>query len=185
MWARMFCGSPVWRKTFLISTPETKPSRSESVCLNRALYLKSKKRFFDEIKCIASLKHATLILLLSLSFILSYESSACSIVISPEPFPCVDNPRNRLNLRGLGEGRNGGGSCGGLCFYKNIMKHCQASTHLENVYLSSVCCWKRSGHLLWAELWGKSVGDYVVLKATVDLETRQYTLILAQMSIKL
>ncbi len=36
MCARMFCGSPVCRKTFLISTPETNPSRSVSVCLKRA-----------------------------------------------------------------------------------------------------------------------------------------------------
>ena len=39
MWARMFCGSPVWSSRFLISTPDTKPSLSLSVCLNRASYL--------------------------------------------------------------------------------------------------------------------------------------------------
>ena len=38
IWARMFCGSPVCRKTFLISTPDTNPSWSESVCLKRTLY---------------------------------------------------------------------------------------------------------------------------------------------------
>ena len=36
----MFCGRPVWRKTFLISTPETKPSPSVSVCLNKLLNLR-------------------------------------------------------------------------------------------------------------------------------------------------
>ena len=38
MCAKIFCGNPVWRKTFLISMPETNPSLSESVVLNRALY---------------------------------------------------------------------------------------------------------------------------------------------------
>ena len=39
MCARIFCGSPVCRKTFLISMPDTNPSLSESVCLNNALNL--------------------------------------------------------------------------------------------------------------------------------------------------
>jgi hypothetical protein len=41
MWARIFCGSPVCRNRFLISTPETNPSLSLSVCRNRASYLKN------------------------------------------------------------------------------------------------------------------------------------------------
>ena len=42
--ARIFCGNPVCRKTFFISIPETKPSLSQSVCLNSALNLSRSPR---------------------------------------------------------------------------------------------------------------------------------------------